>query len=117
MKNPTTANRSLAHRVAATALAVAILMAGGAAAQQFDAETHGPATSVSGQDASQPSDPTALSTPLTVHAGPTAEGVTASDESAQTISVVEYDLHPFLPDCFKYCTRRTCPCVEIWIFF
>ena len=118
MKNPTTANRSLAHWVAPAALAVAILMAsGGAAAQQFDAETHGAAASVSGQDSPQASAPTALPTPVTDHTGTTADGVTASDESAQTIVVVEYYLHPFLPDCFWYCTSIHCPCREIWIFF
>ncbi len=118
MKNPTTANRSLAHWVATTALAVAILMAsGGAAEAQFNAETRPAAASVSGQDFPEGSTPTAFPTPVADDTDPTADGMTASDESAQTIVVVEYYLHPFLPDCFWYCTSIHCPCAEIWIFF
>ena len=117
MKNPATANRSLARWIATTALAVAILMASvGAAEAQFNAETHPAAASVSGQDSLEGSTLTALPIPVADDTGPTADGVPVSDESAQTIVVVEYYLHPFLPDCFWYCTSIHCPCLEIWIF-
>ena len=117
MNNPTTTTSSPVRWVATTALAVVTLMAfGGAAESQFDTDAHPAPASVSDHDSSEGSGPTALPTPAADHIGP-AEAVSA-DESAQTIVVVEYYMHPFLPnECFWYCTSIFCPCAEIWIFF